>query len=188
MAHETDEMIARAVQGGDSERFGELIERYQGKLLRYARKFILDPDDAEDIVQDVFVKAYQNINSFDAARRFSPWIYRIAHNEFVNEIKCRYARRIVPVLDFDAMFPHLLAPDTADSVAVERDLRIALDAHLAELDPKYREPLILYYLEEMSYAEISDIMQIPVSTVGVRLARARALLQKAAADDPALQS
>lgn len=188
MVHETDEVIARAVQAGASERYGELIDRYQGKLLRYARRFLVDSDDAEDIVQDVFIKAYQNIQGFDASRRFSPWIYRIAHNEFVNEIKRRHSRGIVPVFDFDAMFPHLLAPDTADSAAVERDLRTALEAHLSELDPKYREPLVLYYLEEMSYAEISDIMQIPVSTVGVRLARARALLQKVAAGDPALQS
>lgn len=188
MVGDTDEQIASAVQAGESERYGELIERYQGKLLRYARKFILDPDDAEDIVQDVFIKAYQNIQSFDVSRRFSPWIYRIAHNEFVNEIKRRYTRRIVPVVDFDAMFPHLLAPETADSAAIDRDVRRALDAHLAELDAKYREPLILYYLEEMSYNEISDIMQIPVSTVGVRLARARAHLQKAAAHDPALLS
>lgn len=187
MAVETDEQIARAVQAGQAERFGELIERYQGKLLRYAKKFILDPDDADDIVQDVFIKVYQNINGFDASRRFSPWVYRIAHNEFVNEIKRRYSRGIMPVFDFDTMFPHLTAPDTADSAALERDLRAALETHLADLDPKYREPLVLYYLEEMSYNEISDIMQIPVSTVGVRLARARKLLQEAAAGDPALQ-
>jgi len=87
MTEETDEAIALRVQGGDGEVFGELIERYQAKLSRYARKFLLDPDDAADIVQDIFIKSYQNIQSFDATRRFSPWIYRIAHNEFVNALK-----------------------------------------------------------------------------------------------------
>ncbi len=94
MAEETDEMIASRVQAGDSEAFGELVERYQEKLLRYARKFLFDLDEARDPVQDVFIKAYQNIQSFDATRRFSPWIYRIAHNEFVNALKQRSARSL----------------------------------------------------------------------------------------------
>lgn len=182
----TDEDIARAVQAGESERFGELIERYQDRLMRYARKFLLDPDDAEDVVQDVFVKTYQNINGFDPSRRFSPWIYRIAHNEFVNELKRRQSRRIVPVFDFDTVFPHLTAEETSDRAALDAEVRAALEKHLDAVDPKYREPLVLYYLEEMSYKEIADIMQIPVSTVGVRLARARKVLSEAAAGDPAL--
>jgi RNA polymerase sigma-70 factor (ECF subfamily) len=175
---ETDEQLASAVQGGATNSFGELVERYEAKLLRYARKFLLDPEDAQDIVQDIFIKAYENLQSFDASRRFSPWIYRIAHNEFVNALKKRESRRTVFTIDFDTLFPHLQAADTADSAALERDTRETLEKHLGELDPKYREPLILYYLESMDYREIADILRIPVSTVGVRLARARAMLQK----------
>ena len=175
---ETDEQIALAVQAGAQDRFGELVERYEAKLLRYARKFLLDPEDAQDIVQDIFVKAYENMQSFDAARRFSPWIYRIAHNEFVNALKKRESRRTVFTIDFDTLFPHLQAVDTADSAALERDTKETLEKHLDKLDAKYREPLILYYLESMDYREIADILHIPVSTVGVRLARARAMLQK----------
>jgi RNA polymerase sigma factor (sigma-70 family) len=178
MTSETDEVVARRVQGGESEAFGDLVERYQGKLLRYARKFLLDPDDAKDIVQDIFIKAYQNIQSFDATRRFSPWVYRIAHNEFVNALKKRKASRTVFAFDIDTLFPHLPAAETADSATLERDLRKTLDEHLQRVDAKYREPLILYYLEGMDYKEISEILQIPISTVGVRLARARAMLRK----------
>jgi len=178
----TDESIALRVQAGEAEPFAELVTRYQPKLMRYARKFLADRDDAEDIVQDVFIKAYSNIQSFDASRRFSPWIYRIAHNEFVNEIKKKASRRTVFSFDIDTLLPHLAAPERTDSVSLERDLRQTLEGHLDSLDPKYREPLILYYLEEMDYKEISDILQIPVSTVGVRLARARAQLQKNAGD------
>jgi RNA polymerase sigma-70 factor (ECF subfamily) len=177
---ETDEQIVARVQAGESEIFGELVERYQSKLLRYGRKFLNDPDDAQDIVQDIFIKAYQNVRSFDVSRRFSPWIYRIAHNEFVNALKKRASLRIAFEIDMDTLFPHLVAPETADSAALEREVRAALDAHLDGLSAKYREPLILYYLESMDYKEISEILQIPVSTVGVRLARARALLKKKA--------
>lgn len=82
----TDEQLALAVQRGDAESFGRLVERYQAKMLRYAYKFLL-AGNSEDAVQEVFIKTYQNINSFDAAQRFSPWIYRIAHNEFINHLK-----------------------------------------------------------------------------------------------------
>src|SRR6185436_19474850 len=178
--NETDEQIAKKVQEGNGEAFGELLERYQPKLSRYARKFLFDEEDAADIVQDVFIKAYRNIQSFDVSRRFSPWIYRIAHNEFVNALKKREASRTIFAFDIDTLFPHLTAAETADSAALERDLRGTLESHLEKLDPKYREPLILYYLESMDYKEISDILQIPVSTVGVRLARARAMLKQLA--------
>jgi RNA polymerase sigma factor (sigma-70 family) len=79
--------------------------------------------------------------------------------------------------------PHLAATDTADSAALERDVRAALEAHLESVAAKYREPLILYYFEGMDYKEISDILQIPVSTVGVRLARGRRMLQEVAGKD-----
>ena len=180
---QTDEEIARLVQSGDSERYGELIERYQPKLLRYGKRFLLDDDDAADIVQDILIKAYENIRSFDASRRFSPWIYRIAHNEFINAIKKRRASRTVFAFDIDTLFPHLAAPETADRGALDRDLRRMLETHLGKLDPKYSEPLILYYLESMDYREISDILEIPVSTVGVRLARGREQLRKLAGID-----
>lgn len=183
---ETDEALALRVQQGETEIFGELVHRYESKLLRYARRFLLDVDDAKDLVQDVFVKAYENLQSFDASRRFSPWIYRIAHNEFVNELAKKKSRHTFFTIDFDTLFPHLQATDRADTAAIERDTRETLEKHLAQVDPKYREPLVLYYLEDMDYHEIADVLHIPVSTVGVRLLRGRALLQKIAQKTPLL--
>ena len=180
MTNETDEMIATRVQAGDSDAFAMLVERYEDKLMRYARKFLRDPDDAKDIVQDVFIKSYENIQSFDVTRRFSPWIYRIAHNEFVNAIKKR-ARGPVLGIDFDVVFPHLTAVESADDAALERDMKNILEQCLDELDPKYREPLVLYYFEELSYKDMADILRIPMSTVGVRLTRGKSQLQKLAA-------
>lgn len=182
MAEISDEQVALRVQAGDAEAFGELIARYQPKLSRYAGKFLADTDDAADVIQDVFIKAYENINSFDATRRFSPWIYRIAHNEFVNALKKRAASRTVFTFDIDTIVPYLAASDTADSAALERDMREMLETHLDKLDAKYREPVVLYYLEGMEYKEIADVLRIPVSTVGVRLARARAALRRSTKD------
>ena len=171
-----DEQIAKAVQAGNAEQFGELIARYEAKLKRYARKFLNYQDEIEDLVQDVFIKAYTNIQSFDLDQRFSPWIYRIAHNTFVNELR-RKKRVGFPVFDVDIILPQLPAKETTDEVALSTELRAELDSLLTDLPDKYREALVLYYFEDLNYQEISDVLQIPVTTVGVRMNRGRKKLK-----------
>jgi RNA polymerase sigma-70 factor (ECF subfamily) len=145
--------------------------------MRYARKFLSGPDDMKDIVQDVFVKVYVNIKSFDTKQRFSPWIYRIAHNEFVNALKKKKSEKI-SFIDFDVLFPHPAAGEAADANVDKNDLRRLLNISLEKIPAKYREPLVLYYFEEMSYKEVAEIMHLPISTVGIRLQRAKSLLKK----------
>ena len=176
MEEATDEDVVARVQAGDMSSFDILIERYEKKIKRYARKFLFK-DDADDIVQEVFIKAYINIKSFDAGKRFSPWIYRIAHNEFINAIKKKKTEKIL-FFDFDLLFPHPAARDSADGEAINNSLRSMLDKCLDKINVKYREPLVLYYFENLNYKEISDILHIPASTVGVRLARGKAILKK----------
>lgn len=176
MDERTDETIAVLVQSGDVEAFGFLVERYEKKLQRYARKFLFGVEDVEDLVQDVFLKAYENIHSFDPKRKFSPWIYRIAHNEFINALK-RKISSPVAFFDPDILFPMQSAPERADTEAMEREVKEMLDLYIAKLDVKYREPLILYYYEELNYQEIADVLKIPISTVGVRLGRGKAQLK-----------
>ncbi len=178
MVEKTDEEIAAKVQGGDIQSFGLLMERYEQKMLRFGRKFLSDSEDIKDIVQEIFIKAYVNMQSFDASRRFSPWIYRIAHNEFVNAIK-KKSREKIYFFDIDVLFPHPPSPETADGETNKQDIRRMLDKCLGELDSKYSEPLILYYFEDMGYKDIAEILQIPVSTVGVRLQRGKAMLKNA---------
>lgn len=185
MHDKTDEQIAEAVQEGDAESFRILMERYEAKISRYARRFLFRGDDEKDIVQEIFIKAYINIKSFDTSRRFSPWVYRIAHNEFVNAIKKKQKERdTVSVFDFDVLFPHLTAKETADHGMTQRELKAMLESSLDKIGPKYREPLVLYYFEEMDYKAIADILHIPVSTVGVRLQRGKVMLKKMVKDDP----
>ncbi len=171
MAEQSDEMIAQLVQSGDTESFGILVERYEQKIKRYAKRFLFGHDDVHDVVQDVFIKAYVNIKSFDTKRTFSPWLYRIAHNEFINAIKKRGKERLT-FFDSDTLFPHPIYEKYEDTVEFSQEageLKKALEVCIDKLDPKYREPLVLYYYEEIDYKEIADILQIPISTVGIRL-------------------
>lgn len=172
----TDEEIAEKIQAGNSELFGILVNRYREKIKRYAKKFLFNYEDAEDLAQQAFLKTYININSFDPQRKFSPWVYRIAHNEFINAIKKR-KREPLSFFDTDTIFPHPTAKENPLKDSERAEISRVINQCLGQLNAKYREPLILYYLEGFDYNEIADIMRIPVSTVGVRLKRGKEKLK-----------
>lgn len=173
----SDEALALLVQKGDAEKFGILMERYQAKLFRYGKKFLSSGDNIEDVVQDVFIKAFQNIKSFDAKQKFSPWIYRIAHNTYINAIK---KSSIGPayLFDFDTLIAHTVVDDPIVREREQKEIKDIVDKGLSEIEPKYREILVLYYIEDFSYKEIADILHIPVGTVGVRIMRAKEILKE----------
>ncbi len=177
MSQQTDEEITRLVQLGNIELFGILIERYEEKMLRYGRKFLRGFEDIEDIVQDVFIKAYENIRSFDPKRKFSSWLYRIAHNEFVNTIR-KKSKSPLSFFDPDTLFPHPVSKENSDKESNREELNQMIDKCLDKIQPKYREPIILYYFEELSYKEIADILHIPIGTVSIRLKRAKEVIKK----------
>ena len=174
----SDEKLAKLIQEGDVEKFGLLMERYSAKLFRYGKKFLSNDDNIEDVVQDVFIKTYQNIKSFDITQRFSPWIYRIAHNTYINAIKKQNSGPMY-LFDFDTLVSHTVVEE--NPIIKEREqkeIKEVVDKGLKEIEPKYREILVLYYIEDFSYKEIADILQIPVGTVGVRIMRAKEILKE----------
>ncbi len=172
----TDEEIARLVQSGKTEPFGILIERYEAKMKRYAKRFLFGYEEAEDLAQEVFLKTYINIQSFNTSKKFSSWLYRIAHNEFINAIK-KKGREPISFFDSDTIFPHPISKENTDKEITESELRAMLDKCINKLKPKYREPIILYYFEELSYKEIADILRIPIATVGIRLQRGKKIMK-----------
>lgn len=181
----SDEAIVASIQAGQSEAFGELITRYEDKLRRYGTRYLPRPETVTDCVQDTFIKAYTNIQSFDTTQRFSPWIYRIAHNTFVNELR-RSERYRFPFLgiETDTFFAMVPSTETADGDTLSRERVEAMGHLLQHLTPKYREIIILFYYQELSYEEISDILHIPITTVGVRLNRARTQLKQLYQSEP----
>lgn len=181
MTPPTDEDVARAVQAGDKQAFALLVERYEGKLARYLSRFVSDAADGADLLQETFAKAYVHIRSFDPRRSFSSWIYRVAHNEAVDAIR-RQGRERISFFDLDTVFPHFASTETADGdLAREQDKQL-MEECLTRLPPKYREVLVLYYYEELDYAAIASVLRVPVSTVGVRIKRARDQLRTIHAD------
>lgn len=168
-----DEEVVILVQNGNKDAYAEILNRFEPKIKRYAYRFFRDKEEITDMVQDVFIKAYVNLQSFNPEMRFNPWIYRIAHNEFVNKIAWKSLRKFVP-LDSDELIPLAIsAPEDVMRDAVKDDEKRVMEKYLSQLDDKYKTPIILFYYDDLSYEEISDILQIPPNTVGVRIKRGK---------------
>lgn len=167
------ELVARTLE--DPEQFGELIERYEEKLRRYVLRISnVSYDDAQDTLQEVFLKVYKNLHNFDQTLSFSSWIYRITHNQVISQYRKRKARPNEVSSDFTEDMLQRLVSDLSPHKDIESlELTEQIREALAELDIKYREVLVLRFFEELSYEEMSDILRKPVGTVGTLLNRAK---------------
>lgn len=168
----SDEQIAEKTRSENKELYAELVSRYEEKLFYYVMYLIEDRQKAIDAVQETFIKAFINLNSFNTKKKFSSWIYRIAHNEAINIAKKH--KREMPL-------PELFEPKSNEDIIEEitkEEIMDKANACLGKMPIKYAEPLILYYMDDKSYDEISDIMQIPAGTVATRINRAKVIMKK----------
>ncbi|MBX4209158.1 sigma-70 family RNA polymerase sigma factor [Candidatus Parcubacteria bacterium] len=170
-------LVQRAL--ASSEEFGRIIDKYQEPLRRYVRRIARPgPDELDMLLQDIFIKAYENLNDFDQDLPFSSWIYRIAHNEAIDYL--RRKKRFGASLDDPAYDDDTLA--LAETIAADDDVVSEVDreyikkciiAVLDELEPKYRSVLVLKFLEDKDYNSISDILRKPPGTVATLIHRAK---------------
>lgn len=168
-----EEIVAMALE--NPEAYALIVERYEEKLLRYIIRILRSTkEDAEDILQDVFLSAYKNLNDFDRDLKFSSWIYRIAHNKVISHFRKVTARPKTMTYEGDSQLLNILASEEN----IERDLEKKYNAEevrniLDQLDEKYREVLVLKFLEDKDYKEISDILEKPMGTVATLINRAK---------------
>lgn len=178
--YSSDEKIAVQVSRVP-EMYGFLIDRYEEKLDRYIlRKTGLGTDERQDILQEVFLKAYRNIASFDDSLSFNAWIYRICHNAVINDWKKNKKYRSGISFDSDAgvMVENMLSDhDIIDDIDEVIDAK-HIQSLILKLSSKYQTIIELRYLEDLSYDEISDVLQIPPGTVATRINRAKKQLAK----------
>ena len=172
----TDEqLVAQVLLNKDQFRY--LVERYQAKLMRYIFR-IGGQDAGEDLLQEVFINAYQNLSGFDQSLSFSAWIYRIAHNVVISHFR---KQRVRPEGNL-----HSDGEDMLTKLYGEGDIEVQADQGLdaarlhkamSGLKPLYRDMLILRYFEQLEYQEISDVLRIPMGSVAVYLHRAKKQLK-----------
>ncbi len=170
------ELVLDTKKNKDS--FVEIIRRYESAIRRYIiRLGCRDPHDVDDVLQDIFIKVYVNINEYDAGLKFSSWLYRIAHNEAISFYRKKSVRPAPVATEEETHLFEYIADETNFTESL--DIKIngdILRKALAELEEQYRDVLVLRFFEEKSYTEISDILKIPEGTVGTLLNRGKKLL------------
>ncbi len=170
----------------DHQNFHYLMERYEPPLLRYMKRTAsVTREEAEDLLQDIFIKVYRNLNGFDQKLRFSSWIYRIAHNEIVNQAYKKKVRSVTTSLNESN--EHLLkqgewTEESGDAhfELESKDSSERMRDALMKLPDKYREVLILKFFEDKSYREISAILRKPEGTIATLINRAKKKFKKIA--------
>lgn len=160
-------LVARCV-AGDAEAFAPLVERYQGPLFTVALRMVRDREDARDLAQGVFVKAFEKLSTFDPSYRFFSWLYRIAINECLN-----FRSRRKPQ---EALGEDLAAGETPERHARAEELSRGIEEALMKLPIEYRVVLVLRHFVDLSYDEMSEVLLIPERTVKSRLYTARQML------------
>ena len=170
----TDEDLVKEIISGQKELFYHVVTRYEAKLKRYILTITNRRSEVEDILQTVFLKAYKNLPTFNKSLKFSSWLYRIAHNESINLIGSSFIQRFVSMPEwFD-----IGRRDDIEEKIDDEQMRKKLKGCVEQLSMKYKEPLVLFYYEEKTYEEISDILRIPVRNVGVLIHRGKSQVKK----------
>ena len=160
------ELVSHAVE--DVDYFSCIYGRYEKKLLRYIKRLTdITNEEAEDILQESFIKVWKNLNRIKHDTKLSSWLYRLVHNEVISRWRKRKKQR--PLLELSDNLLHSIADDLEITQLPEEQL----NQELKNISEKYREIVILKYFENMSYEEISDILKIPEGTVAIRLNRAK---------------
>jgi RNA polymerase sigma-70 factor (ECF subfamily) len=176
-------LVARA-QAGDTEAFSELVKHYDRRIFRMAKQITQNDDDAEDVLQETFFKAYSHLDSFQGNSKFYTWLVRIAVNEALMKLRKRRADRTVPLdepIDTgeDAVIREIAVWDENPEESYSREeLARILDQAVESLKPAYRTVFILRDIEEMSIEETAQILNLSISAVKSRLLRARLQLRE----------
>lgn len=164
----------------DLQYFSCLYERYAPRLLKYIRTIsFAGEDDAQDILQEAFIKVWRNLNEYDEAMKLSSWLYRIVHNETISHYRKKSSFGKDQLVDIEETRLKDLHADV-DIGPPQEDKLDHTYRVLGLMPVKYRECIVLQYFEQMSYEDISDILKIPEGTVAIRINRAKKLFKKIA--------
>ncbi len=182
----SDEVLFERYRGGDTGALRTLVERYHGELIRFLYRLVGDQAGAEDVFQEAFLQVHLSAASFDATRRFRPWLFTIAANKGRDYLRKKGRRRTLELSapvggDDGETFVDLLEMDIAqpDAKMDSEEMNKKVQRAVEMLSPTLREILLLAYFNRLSYAAISDELEIPLGTVKSRLHAAVASFAKA---------
>jgi RNA polymerase sigma-70 factor (ECF subfamily) len=177
-----DEEIVRRVLAGDKRAFGELIDRHKDKAMTLAVRMLRDRQEAEEALQDAFVRAHNALPRFEWKASFSTWFYRIVYNVCATSLGRRLDAVHVSLDDETEQMLDVPGDEPAPDIAYElREVRVAVTEEIERLPATYVSILTLFFVNDQSYEQIVDVTGLPLATVKVRLFRGRLLLRNAIA-------
>ncbi|HKV13384.1 MAG TPA: sigma-70 family RNA polymerase sigma factor [Thermoanaerobaculia bacterium] len=175
----TDPELAASALAGSEDAFRELVRRFERPVYTLIVRMVQDPMLAEDLAQEVFVKAYRRLDTYDPERKLSSWLFKIAHNTTIDHLR-RGAPDTVPLEtekdDERGGLASVLPDESVESPSAQaerKDLARALEKAIATLRPEYREAVVMFYAGGASYQEICEVTGLPMGTVKTNLHRAR---------------
>jgi RNA polymerase sigma-70 factor (ECF subfamily) len=179
----SDKKLVERVQKGDKGAFDLLVLKYQHKIVNLIMRYVRDPELAQDIAQEAFIKAYRALPRFRGDSAFYTWMYRIAVNTAKNHLAAQRRRPMDVELDLQDpeqydLHAKLKETDTPEGVALGNELKETVERAIAALPEDLRTAIVLRELEGMSYEEIAQTMECPVGTVRSRIFRARDAIGK----------
>ncbi|MBT8087187.1 MAG: RNA polymerase sigma factor RpoE [Gammaproteobacteria bacterium] len=179
----SDKKLVKRVQKGDKGAFDLLVLKYQHKIVNLVMRYVRDPELAQDITQEAFIKAYRALPRFRGDSAFYTWMYRIAVNTAKNHLAAQRRRPMNVELDLQDpeqydLHAKLKETDTPEGVTLSNELKKSVELAIAGLPEDLRTAIILRELEGMSYEEIAQTMECPVGTVRSRIFRARDAISK----------
>jgi RNA polymerase sigma-70 factor (ECF subfamily) len=182
----TDEDLVAAVLAGDRDRFGDLVDRYQSRLVNYLFRLLRNPDDAHDLAQEVLVKVYQVLDRFDPHYRFSTWLFRVAQNAAIDQIRRRRLKVVSMRQDEDGGESRdwdLPSPERGPYGDLRnRERGGAIQEAIDALPWEYRELILLRHMADLPYEDIARMKKMPLGTVKNKLFRGRQMLKEKLAD------
>ena len=168
-----DDELIRSILQGNGERYDDIVERYQAGLYRTAFYYTQNVEDARDITQEIFIKAYNSLAGFKQDSAFSTWLYRIAVNHCLD-----WCRKKKPLLEESTCLDNLCAEDgSPEDLFLQHEIASEVHAAVANLPTIYSTILILYYFEDFSPQQIAEITDTPKRTIETRLFRGRKMLK-----------
>lgn len=176
----SDEDLIERFQKGDVYAFDLIVKRYKEQLLNFVYRFVGSQEEAEDIVQETFLRVYRKRHAYKRIAKFSTWIYTIAGNLSRTELRRRKRRRMFSVTDMGFEDRDYEIADDGHNPETQVDSVIQEEIihwEINNLSPKFREVIILRDVQELSYEEISKIIKVPIGTVKSRVNRGRLKLQ-----------
>ncbi|MBN1799418.1 MAG: sigma-70 family RNA polymerase sigma factor [Spirochaetales bacterium] len=168
-----ENILIKRIKAGEFDLFDHIVKRYQNGLYNFILNIVKNTDDAMDLCQETFLKAYRSISSYKGKASFSTWLYRIGYNNAINYFK---KHKRISSMEIEKL--NLKCQNNEYEKVEKNEIKKVINKIVEDLDTKYRTPIFLFFIENKSYKEIAEIMKIPINSVKSNIFRGKNIIKQ----------